>query len=245
MTRNSRIITALFIILSVLSGAFYLAIKTHRLIQNGKFGTATVIFSHDYFYTANSSISKCVDDDLETPWISPVILPVTNRTPPPVQPDPRSPIPPAGKPYLHMELALTHFPENPPKKNQPERLILWTGGAGSEFASYSRPARVRLVIFDQEVVDVDRDYRIPDLPGYLGEKTVTLKDSPDRQIIDLNFIAPPADSPAFPRNIRQLWIRLEPLSFYRGRDDRYFAIREIDYESPIPDHPEIGEGNPP
>lgn len=239
MTRTLRLLISSIILLSVVLGVFYLSIKTLGLIKKDEFRAPTVIFSHDFFYGSGTSIEKCIDDDRFTAWVSPISLPWKNQQ----SPVARSPIPPTDMPYLQMELAITHFPGNPPLKNQPERIVLWSGGdKKSGFKQYARPRKIRLVVFDQEVVDVDREYRIPDLPDYLTEKTIILRDTPEAQVINLDFISPPEDSPAFPKNIRQLWVRMEFLSFYpavKGDGSESFAIREIDYESPIPDHPQL------
>ncbi len=239
MDQKERLIIATLFVIIIITALLLLGRNTLETIKNRHFGATRVTLSHDYFYSPTSSTSLAADGDLSSFWRAKVShLPVTNS-------GSRSTMPPEGTMFFQSELGLSHFPGKTPQPNMPSDIVIWSGAPGAEFYEYSRPKKVRVIIFEQQVVDIDREFRIPDMPVYLAEQTFTLKDVREAQTFRLSFLPPAKVSKKFPENIKQLWYRLEFLSFYPGKKRDIFAIREVDYQSPEPNHPELLSGRSP
>ncbi len=84
--------------------------------------------------------------------------------------------------FLQVDIGFSHAPAFPPVKRPPLHMKILNAGS-----AYARPRQVRLVFFDQEIVDMDREFRLPPLPEYVAEKTVLLPDQPAVSV-DLSFI---------------------------------------------------------
>jgi len=153
--------------------------------------------------------------------------------------DSRSHLPDEKSTYIQMELSLTHFPGNPPILNPLKKLILWPGNydEGSFTRNYARPSKIRLIFFKQELVDVDREFRLSDPPSYIAERIILLPDAEGPQSIDLDFLPSFMDSKIFPENIFQIWVRIEILDIYHGKKfaDK-ISIAEIDYFNARSEH---------
>lgn len=81
---------------------------------------------------------------------------------------------------------------------------------------------------------MDREFRLPPLPEFLAEKTLTL---PDLQTVSVNadFLPPPLDSPRYPAGVRRLQVRIEIMDVYPGRDyANTVAISEVTYSNRVP-----------
>lgn len=93
----------------------------------------------------------------------------------------------------------------------------------------AHPERVRLVFFKQEVVDIDREFRLPTLPEHWITREVVLADGIENTI-GLDFLPPPEDSPKYPGKVKRIWLRLEVLSVYPGKSG-VVGISEISYKN--------------
>ncbi|MBI3395124.1 MAG: hypothetical protein HY042_04760 [Spirochaetia bacterium] len=154
-------------------------------------------------------------------------------------------LPDPGTLFLQTEVALSHFPGDPPRPNPLKRLWIWPGLQKdlNSFYAYARPARIRVRFFQQELVDIDREFRLPNLPEPMGETTVVLEDKPGPQIIDLTFLPKPAAvNTPFPQGIHQIWLRIEIETLYPGlKHTSSAAISEIYVEQEIPVEAQVGQ----
>ena len=92
---------------------------------------------------------------------------------------------------------------------------------------------------------MDREFRLPGLPVFWGEKDLELPDRPGRIRIPLNFLPTPPESPAFPAGIDRIWLRLEVLDTYPGDPgESRMAITEIDYAGERQEHRAVSPGPP-
>ncbi|MBE7438379.1 MAG: hypothetical protein HS115_08005 [Spirochaetales bacterium] len=147
------------------------------------------------------------------------------------------PIPPTNMHYLMFELSPTHYPDSPPRKNKVRELIIYPGNqARGAFRQYARPRTIELIFFSQQLVDPDREFKLPGAPEFLYRKKIVLEDRPQGQHFPLDLPAVP-DSPVFPVHVAQLWLRLEFIDFYPG-DVHHgrVAISEIDFVEVYPTH---------
>jgi hypothetical protein len=182
-------------------------------------------FSTGSFFNPSLEPRKAVDGNPDTAWKESPPLP--GRFCIPTTADP------AGKPspiemppclFLQVDLGFTHAPAAPPLKQPPLQMTITSGGAAN-----ARPRKVNLVFFSQEIVDMDREFRLPPLPEYVAHKTMILPDQPI-VAVDLSFLPPPLDSPRYPAGVRRLQVRIEILDVYPGRDHpNTVAISEVTY----------------
>jgi len=164
----------------------------------------------------------------------------TNRT----NTENRSHLPDEKSTYLQMDLSLTHFPGTPPVINPLKHLIIWPGTykGNSYLKKYARPSKIRLVFFKQELVDVDREFRLSDPPSFIAEKTILLPDAGGPQIVDLDFLPAIEKSNKFPENIYQISLRIEILGIYPGQEFKNtISIAEIDYVNTKEEHKQFQE----
>lgn len=126
--------------------------------------------------------------------------------------------------FLQVDLGFTHAPANPPVKRPPIQMKIQNGPA-----AYARPRTVHLVFFSQEIIDMDREFRLPPLPKFLAEKTLVLADA-STAAIDLGFLPPPAESPRYPAGVQRLQVRIEIRDVYPGTTHaNTVAISEVTY----------------
>ncbi|MEQ9363859.1 MAG: hypothetical protein RIF32_06440 [Leptospirales bacterium] len=140
-----------------------------------------------------------------------------------------------GRPFVQLQVGLTHSPDRPPRPNPLRAMRIWPGdqASGRSFQNSARPRILRLIFFRQQVVDLDREYRLPEEPIFWEERTIRLKDRPGPQRIDLSWLAEPPESPGFPREVQEIWLRLEILDAYPGRDPARadaIALSELAFE---------------
>ncbi|MCE9597902.1 MAG: hypothetical protein K8S54_08030 [Spirochaetia bacterium] len=134
---------------------------------------------------------------------------------------------PEGTHFL-ADLALSHFPGNPPVSRKPTSLHFLNGPAApADFEDYARPREVRIAMLARRANDPDVENLIPDA-HVIWQSTLTFPDSRDYTI---QLPIPMAESSTgYPENVK-LWIlKVTVLSIYPGK--KYFhnvAIREIDY----------------
>ncbi|MDH5656810.1 MAG: hypothetical protein OEZ34_12935 [Spirochaetia bacterium] len=147
--------------------------------------------------------------------------------------------PPQNVSFFQTELFVTHFPGSPPLANPLKEIILWPGTYESGIFSrkYARPSLIRLIFFEQEFVDTDREFRLPPPPFYILEKMIELPDREGPFIIQNTFLPAPKVSKKFPEHIFQIIMRVEILDIYPGNEfPEKTAIAEIDYRTEIPEH---------
>ena len=190
-----------------------------------------IVFSRSMLHAPEIDPAFVFDHDLKTAWWDRRDEEdvVSGKDP--------GPIPPTNMLYLMFELAPTHFPDSPPRRNRIRELIIYAGNqAPGEFQRYARPRTVELLFFSQQLVDADREFKLPGAPQFLQRKTIVLKDLPQGQRIALDLPAVAA-SPGFPINVAQLWLRTEFLDFYPGSEyPGKVAISEIDFIEDYPTH---------
>jgi hypothetical protein len=136
--------------------------------------------------------------------------------------------PPEDRAYIQAELGFSHLPGEPPELNPPVELIIANGAPGTHYLEYARPARIRILAFTEEIVDVDREYRFPAPPSLYAEKILSIPDRPGELHIPLEWLPPFPESTRFPENIRRIWFRLEILQIHKG--ERYperIALTEL------------------
>jgi hypothetical protein len=185
-----------------------------------------MVISRDYYLRASQSCYSAADKNLATAWTEDFI------------PDSDSPL------FITIESGLTHFPGLPPVENLPKELYIWSGNqtAGQLFQDYARPKKINLIFLTQEKVDVDREFRLPGPLEVWAEKKISLPDSPGKIIIPLDFLKSKGPSAKFPKNVHQIWIRIEIESVYPGKKfPNTIAVTEIDYKTPIPEHSGVTE----
>ncbi|MBL8020520.1 MAG: hypothetical protein JNM27_12700 [Leptospirales bacterium] len=126
--------------------------------------------------------------------------------------------------FVQIDLGFSHRPGgNGPEKNPLASLKIINA------MDQARPQRVRLVFFKQEVVDIDREFRLPTLPEHWITREVVLADGIENTI-GLDFLPPPEDSPRYPGKVKRIWLRLEVLSAYPGKSGNV-GISEISYKN--------------
>jgi hypothetical protein len=128
-----------------------------------------------------------------------------------------------GSLYLMFSPGMTHRPGSIPEPDPIAGIELFTG----DTEGLGRPARIRLSYFEQQLYQINHDYRFPDPPVLILSMEILLRDTEEGQSIALSlpFIPP---SKGFPDQVKQRWIRLEILSLYgRGKNENRAAIREI------------------
>ena len=210
--------------------------RTARLSENRRvFSTSSLYFS------GLIKTDHIFDRNLKTAWVEDLgpLTPLAGITPPV---DWKNPVPDPRTLQITIELALSHFPGNPPTPNPLHELTIWSGNQKSpgDFQDFARPRRVRIIFYEQRLVDIDKEYRLMELPHYIGDLSLELKDSPRPQNFDLSFLPRPAASTAFPENISQVWMRIIVESIYPGKRYRNrLAISEIDYRQAHRTIPEV------
>lgn len=140
-----------------------------------------------------------------------------------------------ARPFVQLQVGLTHSPDRPPRPNPLRALRIWSGDQSGKdtFRKSARPKTVRLVFFRQQVVDLDREYRLPEEPVFWRERTVRLKDRSGPQRVDLDWLEEPPESPGFPREVQEIWLRIEILDYYPGGDPARadaIALTELSFE---------------
>ena len=140
-----------------------------------------------------------------------------------------------GQPFVQLQVGLTHSPDRPPQPNPLRSMRIWSGDGSTPeaFAKSGRPKTIRLIFFRQQVVDLDREYRLPEEPIFWQERVVRLRDRSDAQRVDLGFLEEAPESPGFPREVREIWLRLEILDYYPGNDPQLrdaIALSELEFE---------------
>lgn len=134
--------------------------------------------------------------------------------------------------FVQLQVGLTHSPARPPRPNPLIAMRVWSGDQ-TDYYSSARPKTLRLVFFHQQLVDLDREYRLPEEPIFWQERTVRLADRQVAQRVDLGFLEDPPESPGFPREVQQIWLRIEILDFYPGQDPKRsdsIALSELAFE---------------
>lgn len=238
LSSNERFFISFFLTGILLVSLLFLVNRTLKKTENPGAFYHRIIFSPGYFRGQNGGLENLFDRNPNTIWKEP-FPPIPFRT---LMEHPS--VPPEGVLYFQMELGLTHFPGSPPLVNPPTAILLWSGSAGDRelYRKYARPQWVHIALFEQEMVDVDREFRIPGPPAPAGGKLVHLPDAPGPHKISLDFLKNPEPSDGFPRNVKKIWLRVEILSAYPGLDpDAPVAIGEIDYTEKVRSHTMVAE----
>lgn len=187
-------------------------------------------FSTGSFFDPSIEPEKAVDGVADTFWAETPPIPgqFCLRSMKPAEGQSSMPSPVEMPPclFLQVDLGFSHGPAVPPAKRPPLRMNVANGGP-----AYARPRQVRLVFFSQEIVDMDREFRLPPLPDFVAEKTLVFPDNPS-VLVDLSFLPPPVDSQRYPRNVRRLQVRIEVLDVYPGnKHPNTVAISEVTYSN--------------
>jgi len=199
-----------------------------KMILNAKH---KMIFARDSLTRPESHAEAVFDGDINTSWKITFNRKANSTS--------KSYLPGDDSNFLQMELSLTHFPGRPPVPNPLKEIILWPGYYESGIFSkkYARPSLARLIFFKQELVDIDREFRLPEAPQFAAEKTIRIPDGGGPVAIPVDFLPAIENSEKFPENIYQIWLRMEVLEIYPGNQfTNELSVAEIDYINRIKDH---------
>ena len=190
--------------------------------------TGRSALSTSSFFDPATTVRNAVDGDPNTYWAK--SFPVSGRLCAESSGSPSSS--PVERPpclFLQTDAGFTHSPGSPPQKSPLGQIRIITPGR-----AYARPRQVRIVFFAQEIVDMDREFRLPPLPEFLAERTATLQDQ-EEVSIDTDFLPPPLDSPRYPIGVRRLQVRIEIRDVYPGTEHaNTVAISEVTYSHRAP-----------
>ncbi|MCE9599582.1 MAG: hypothetical protein K8S54_16610 [Spirochaetia bacterium] len=127
--------------------------------------------------------------------------------------------------FIQIDLGFSHRPHvNQPEKNPLESLEIRNPGN-----AYSRPKQVRLVFFLQEVVDIDRELRLPTLPQFWTSREIVLADTASNNV-SLDFLPTLEDTAVYPGKVKRIWMRMEIESVYPASSSAV-AISELSYKN--------------
>jgi hypothetical protein len=201
-----RLVTGLALAVFVASGLFLLyKVRSEEQDFLGYQGR-TAISTNSIFDPALSP-ELAIDSDRKTFWkesMPGVQGTCTNETRTAPESDTRPPCL-----FLLIDAGFSHRPGRPPEPDMPTFLTLEPGPA-----EYARPRAVRVVFFDQEIVDMDREFRLPTSPVFLAEKSFVLSDGINH--LPLDFLPPARVTAVYPGSVRKLWVRVEIESVYPG-----------------------------
>lgn len=168
---------------------------------------------------AETRLEAVSDGDLTTFWSDSGRLEPDTRKPPHAE----SPI--YEGLYIMLSPGMTHRPGRNPEPDPIVGIELFTG----DTAGRSRPSRIRLSYFEQQLYHINHDYKFPDPPVFVSAIDVPLRDTDDGQYVALS-LPPIAPSEGFPDQVKQRWMRIEVFGLYdRGLNNQVntAAFREI------------------
>jgi hypothetical protein len=115
----------------------------------------------------------------------------------------------------------------PPEKNQLFRFGIYL----SEEDHKNRiPKRIRLILYQQQLYHINKDYRFPDQPVYTHEIILNLEKKIGWQFWNLQaFNEYIKVSNGFPENIKQRWLKIIIEDTY-NKDKDYLSISEFYYQ---------------
>lgn len=245
LSSRERFFISVLFVSSAAAASLHLVLSSRRYAADLGRAHHTVSFSTGFFTHPSVHPELAQDGNPGTAWIDWIPKGQANRKEAAAE---RAGVATGSKPsslpdperlYIQMRMGLTHFPGHPPLLNLPEKLLLWSGDQSDarHFQDYSRPRRIRLIFFKQELVDIDREVRFPDPPDFWAEKDLTLEDRTGVQSVNLDFLPPVAEARAFPKGIYQIWLRIEIETVYPGRlHPDQVALSEVDYAERLPSH---------
>lgn len=239
LSTRERIFTSVFVLFFVTLGARILVTSAVEKTDGLTRLSPPMVLTPGSFLGSEAPGELAMDGDIHTAWIESIPPRLYTREIPRRN---HPAIPVSGTLYWIGELGFTHFPADPPLQNAPKEFYIWSGNQASEkdYYDYARPRRVRLVLLRQQMVDVDREFKLTRLPEVWGETSLELPDHPGRISIPLHFLSPLEDSTGFPRNVSRIWVRLEIQSYYPGKlHPDSIAVSELDYRSEISDHKSV------
>lgn len=166
---------------------------------------------------------KAFDNSKATVWHEPVWN-FLNKT----LSENRSHIADPSVPYLLFEAGLSHRADEPPAIDPPRKLIM-------HFPVMPDNARVRTVrisTFQQQLVDIDREYAFPSAPVFMHSEEFQIGRDAEQFTISLEpLVSTPKPSTGFPDRIQKYWFRLDFSEFYNQgslRPDAKFSVSEIE-----------------
>lgn len=223
MGRGEKILLIAVVLGGCTVGSFWLTGRSLAKARVLETMTGRLIFTSASYADPESPISAGVLLDGEPTTALPDLNAPARRT------GTRSPIRAANssiwawspdRAFVQLQVGLTHAPERPPRPNPLLAMRVWPGNQASaeDFRRTARPRTVRLIFFRQQIVDLDREYRLPEEPVFWKEKTVRLLDRMGPQRVALDFLDEPGASPAFPGEVQQIWLRLEISDYFPGND---------------------------
>lgn len=159
------------------------------------------------------------DGDAKTFWWDRGEMGPDGRTPPMLLP--------YEKLYLLFSAGSTHVAGLPPRPAPLLAIGVRTGAGGAASREYARPRRIRLSYFEQQLYEINQDYRFPDQPVFVTAKEFLLEDRPGEQLLPLDFLPQPRPSRGFPDQVKERWFRLEILEVYQGTGKSGTAISEV------------------
>ncbi len=216
-----RFVTAAALLVFAVTGVFLLYKVRDERDGLLNFRGRTAI-STNSFFDLNLRPDLAIDDDPSTFWSEEMpgaggtCLSAQRSTP---ASDERPPCL-----FLLTDAGFSHRPARPPIPDMPRTLVVVPGPR-----DFARPRNARVVFFEQEIVDIDREFRLPTMPVFLAEKSVILADGESR--IPLDFLPPARETQTYPGLVRKLWVRLEIESVYPGsKSANKVAISELKVE---------------
>jgi len=239
---RERIFLSLFIIAVLLAVTIFQVSRTERRTRNLYQLYERIIFSNSSITDPEIDIDAIFDRNIKTAWIENIINTRKGALIGPTNKNLIKVIPSADIFQITMEVGLSHFPGKPPVVNPLKKLRIWPGFQRDKhtFREYSRPKRITFLFFKQKLVDMDTEYKIPGLPEYLASKSIILKNRAGYQEIDLGFLPKFGNSPRFPVDIYQIWMRIIIHDYYPGsRFRKRIAISEIDFKETYRTHKKL------
>lgn len=223
-----------------LLGSSWLVIRSHARARVLESRSGRLIFTSASYADSTGPVPRVLIDGDPRTAIRDLNAPARWSGPRPIpdSPSARGPQPrwlwKLDRPFIQIQVGLTHSPDRPPRVNPLKALRIWTGNQkdAQSFRASARPKSVRLHFFRQQVVDPDREYRLPEEPVYWMSRDVRLRDIFGMQRIDLDWLPAAVESPAFPREVQQIWLRMEILDSYPGTDPAQrdaIAVSEIEF----------------
>ncbi|GIX40654.1 MAG: hypothetical protein KatS3mg129_0387 [Leptospiraceae bacterium] len=116
--------------------------------------------------------------------------------------------------------------KNPPEKNPFYEFGLFLS---KEDLKHNVPKKIRLMLYEQQLYHINKDYRFPDQPVYVNEIIIYVQKKEGWQFWNINnFNQTIKESTGFPENIKQRWFKIIIEDIYDNNS--YLSISEFYYQ---------------